>query len=44
MVIAMEKMGLEFDAIHHEAAPLQFEVDLEYDNILKTADNLMTFK
>ena len=38
------KMGLEFDAIHHEAAPLQFEVDLEYDNILKTADNLMTFK
>lgn len=44
MVIAMESMGLEFDAIHHEAAPLQFEVDLEYDNILKTADNLMTFK
>ncbi len=44
MVIAMEQMGLEFDAIHHEAAPLQFEVDLEYDNILKTADNLMTFK
>ena len=44
MVIVMEAMGLKFDAIHHEAAPLQFEVDLEYDNILKTADNLLTFK
>lgn len=41
---ALEEMGFETDALHHEGAPFQHEIDLGYDEILKTADNLMTFK
>lgn len=44
ITITLEELGLKFSAIHHEGAPLQYEADLGYDNILKTADNLMTFK
>ena len=41
---ALEEMGFETDALHHEGARFQHEIDLGYDEILKTADNLMTFK
>ena len=40
----LQCLGFEIDALHHEGAPFQYEVDLGFDNILKTADNLITFK
>ena len=44
IVIALEKMGFEVEAAHHEVAPSQHEIDFRYTNILKTADNIQTFK
>lgn len=44
MVIALEKMGLQVEASHHEVAPSQHEIDFKYDCILNTADNVQTFK
>lgn len=44
VLTALEEMGFEIDALHHEGAPFQHEIDLGYDDILKTADNLITFK
>ncbi len=42
--IALEKMGFEIEASHHENAMAQHEIDFKYDEVLKTADNVMTFK
>jgi glutamine synthetase len=44
MVLTLEEMGFEIEASHHEVAPAQHEIDFKYDNALKTADNIMTFK
>lgn len=44
ILIALQECGLDVDAFHHEGAPFQHEIDLGYDDILKTADNLVTFK
>ena len=44
MVLTLEDMGFEIEASHHEAAPAQHEIDFRYDEALKTADNIMTFK
>lgn len=44
MVVALEKMGLQVEASHHEVAPSQHEIDFRYDDILSTADNVQTFK
>lgn len=44
MVLALEDMGFEIEASHHEVAPGQHEIDFKYENALKTADNIMTFK
>lgn len=44
VLTALQEMGFEIDALHHEGAPFQHEIDLGYDEILKTADNLITFK
>ena len=44
MVLTLEEMGYEIEASHHEAAPAQHEIDFKYDEALKTADNIMTFK
>lgn len=44
MVLTLEEMGYEVEASHHEAAPAQHEIDLHYDEALKTADTIMTFK
>lgn len=44
MVLTLEDMGFEIEASHHEVAPAQHEIDFKYDNALKTADNIMTFK
>ena len=44
MVLALEKMGFTIETSHHEMAPAQHEIDFKYDNALKTADNIVTFK
>ncbi|RKX53133.1 MAG: type I glutamate--ammonia ligase [Thermotoga sp.] len=44
MVLALEKMGIEVEASHHEVAPSQHEIDFRYTDILTTADNVQTFK
>lgn len=44
MVLNLEKMGFEIESSHHEAAPAQHEIDFKYDEALKAADNIMTFK
>lgn len=44
MVLTLEDMGFEIEASHHEAAPAQHEIDFKYDEALRTADNIMTFK
>ena len=44
MVLTLEDMGYEIESSHHEVAPAQHEIDFRYDEALKTADNIMTFK
>ena len=43
-MLSLEDMGFEIEASHHEVAPAQHEIDFKYDEALKTADNIMTFK
>ena len=44
IVLNLEEMGFEIEASHHEIAPAQHEIDLQYADALTTADNIMTFK
>ena len=44
IAIALEKMGFEVEAAHHEVAPGQHEIDFRYTPVLRTADNITTFK
>jgi glutamine synthetase len=44
MIIALEKMGIQVEASHHEVANGQHEIDFKYGNALKTADNAITFR
>ena len=44
MVLTLEDMGFEIESSHHEVAPAQHEIDFKYDEALKTADNIQTFK
>ncbi len=44
MVLTLQEMGFEVEASHHEVAPGQHEIDFKYDEALKTADNISTFK
>ena len=42
--LALESMGFEIEASHHEVAEGQHEIDFRFDEVVKTADNVMTFK
>jgi len=42
--IALEDLGFDIEASHHEVARGQHEIDFKYGDALKTADNVMTFK
>lgn len=42
--LALEKMGFEIEASHHEGAEGQHEIDFRFDDVLKAADNVVTFK
>lgn len=44
MSLALEEMGFEIEASHHEVAAGQHEIDFKYADALTTADNIMTFK
>ncbi|MDQ3493338.1 MAG: type I glutamate--ammonia ligase, partial [Chloroflexota bacterium] len=44
MVNALEAFGIKVEAAHHEVAPGQHEIDFEYADGLRTADNALTFK
>ena len=44
MVDALEAFGIRVEAAHHEVAEGQHEIDFEYADALKTADNAITFK
>lgn len=44
IVLNLEEMGFAVEASHHEIAPAQHEIDFQYTEALKAADNIMTFK
>jgi glutamine synthetase len=44
IVHALTEMGFEVEAAHHEVAPAQHEIDFRYADVLRTADNIITFK
>jgi glutamine synthetase len=44
MVLNLKQIGFEIEASHHEVAPAQHEIDFKYDEALKTADNIATFR
>ncbi|PTD94157.1 type I glutamate--ammonia ligase [archaeon SCG-AAA382B04] len=44
MILSLEDMGFEVEASHHEVAEGQHEIDFKYEDGLKTADNIATFR
>jgi glutamine synthetase len=44
MTTTLEALGLEVEAMHHEGAPGQHEIDFRYSNALKTADSAVTLR
>lgn len=44
IVVALENMGFNIEASHHEVAKGQHEIDFKYADALTTADNVITFK
>lgn len=44
MCLALEEMGFEIEASHHEVAPGQHEIDFKYRDALSSADSILTFK
>lgn len=44
IVLMLEAMGFEVEAAHHEVAGGQHEIDFRYDDVLRAADNVSTFR
>lgn len=42
--LTLEDMGFEIESSHHESATGQHEIDFKYDNVLESADNILSFK
>lgn len=42
--LALERMGFEIEASHHESAAGQHEIDFKYAEAMQAADNIMTFR
>jgi len=40
----LEKLGIRVEYSHHEVAPSQHEIDLRYDEALKMADQVVTYR
>ncbi|MDT8273541.1 MAG: glutamine synthetase family protein [Desulfomonilia bacterium] len=43
-IFALQKMGIRVEYSHHEVAPSQHEIDLRYQEALKMADTVMTYR
>jgi glutamine synthetase len=43
-ILALEQMGIRVEYSHHEVAHSQHEIDLRYDEGLRMADKVMTYK
>jgi glutamine synthetase len=44
IVNALERMGFEIEAAHHEVANGQHEIDFRYEHALRAADHITSFK
>lgn len=44
MDLTLAEMGFEIEASHHEVAPGQHEIDIQYGDVLDIADDIMTLK
>ena len=44
MVTALTGFGITVEALHHEVAIGQHEIDFKYDHALRTADNAVTLR
>jgi glutamine synthetase len=44
MVSTLEKLGISVEMTHHECAPSQHEIDIQYCGALRSADNVMILK
>src|SRR5438034_11494630 len=45
MVLNLEKVGIKIEVHHHEVGTAgQAEIDMRYDTLLKTADNVLKYK
>jgi len=44
IVNALEDLGFEVEAAHHEVAPAQHEIDFRYEDAVSTADHIATFR
>jgi len=44
MVSTLEELGIPVEMSHHECAPSQHEIDIEYSDALKSADKVMVLK
>ena len=42
--LCLETMGIDMEAVHHEVAPGQHEIDFKYDWALESADKVITAK
>jgi glutamine synthetase len=43
-IFALQEMGIRVEYSHHEVAPSQHEIDLRYNECLKMADDVMTYR
>jgi glutamine synthetase len=44
IIDCLQKSGISVESATHEVAPGQYEIDIRYDNALKTADNIVALK
>jgi len=44
MASTLERLGINVEMTHHECAPSQHEIDIEYSDALRIADNVMILK
>jgi glutamine synthetase len=44
IVLALESIGIDVEAAHHEVAAAQHEIDFRQEDVLVTADNVSTFR
>lgn len=43
-IFALQDMGIQVEYSHHEVAPSQHEIDLRYQEAMRMADNMMTYR